>query len=398
MIKYEIKKLWKTPIIWFVLLATLLFHIGTIIIDANIVKQSETASYYEKYQGQINDTWIQNIQSAYHDYIMQPSHRYTHKELLDQGITEEKIKRLSDDDFTYIKSEVKQDPEFQVLSQAYNASYFKASLDEDIAFFKNMYRINDSDFDVSKIDKDYAKLSENYQKFEFTSIDSYAILQKGITIMIRTFTIFLSVLLSTIFTREQNDGVLELQLVCKKMEKVKYAKWSAAFLSTIISWAIFIVLQILFIAMTLGFHGENGYVIDFTFNHCPYMLNALQYTLLQSFISLLGSLVIAFCMIAISYLAKKNSTAVILSMVLFVMVPFLNNAGIFKELLYYYPANFIGGDYLLAAVHYTKIAGIYFHGRWLAIISGLLYLTCTSLCLILKKHQHYVIDWKSLKE
>ena len=103
-------------------------------------------------------------------------------------------------------------------------------------------------------------------------------------------------------------------------------------------------------------------------------------------------------MIAISYLAKKNSTAVILSMVLFVMVPFLNNAGIFKELLYYYPANFIGGDYLLAAVHYTKIAGIYVHGRWLAIISGLLYLTCASLCLILKKHQHYVIDWKSLKE
>ena len=70
MIRYEIKKLWKTPIIWFVLLAILLFHIGTIIIDVNIVKQSETASYYEKYQGQINDNWIQNIQSAYHDYIM----------------------------------------------------------------------------------------------------------------------------------------------------------------------------------------------------------------------------------------------------------------------------------------------------------------------------------------
>ena len=48
MIRYEIKKLWKTPIIWFVLLAILLFHIGTIIIDVNIVKQSETASYYEK--------------------------------------------------------------------------------------------------------------------------------------------------------------------------------------------------------------------------------------------------------------------------------------------------------------------------------------------------------------
>ena len=398
MIKYEIKKLWKTPIVWFVLIATLLFHAGTIIIDAHVVNTSETASYYEKYQGQINDAWIHKIRLEYHDYIMQPNHRYTQKELLEQGVTENKIEQLPDDDFTYIRNEILQNPEFQVLCEAYNASYFKESLDNDIAFFKNMYHMNDSNFDVSIIDKDYAKLSENYQKFEFTSIDSYTFLQKGITIMIRTFTIFLSVLLSTIFTREQNDGVLELQLVCKKMEKVKYAKWIAAFLSTIISWVIFIVLQMLFIAITLGFHCENGYVIDFTFNHCPYMINALQYTLIQSFISLLGSLVTASCMIAISYLTKKNSTAVILCLILFVMVPLLNNAGMFKELLYYYPANFIGGNYLLSVVHYTKIAGIYFHGRWLAIISGLLYLTCASLCLILKKQQCYVIDWKSLKE
>lgn len=402
MIKYELKKLWNRPLVWLTLLGVLACHI--VFINTNQLQYyaKEFAPYYEKYEGDMNETWKLNTIQKYNDYLNahQMSDEQFSQYAKQRNWSAKKTAKLASDPETRLLEDYKYSSEFNVLSYAYEASHFKENIVYGIKLRKQELLYKYPDFDTSIVDNAYSELLENSERFSFTMDYGYRMMQGVFTIMIRSFIILMIAVLSSLFTREQASNTLENILVTrhgrKRMQKCKFI---SAFISAFIGWILIVAVSFITIYLTLGFEGANMYVQDFIYNACPYNLNSAQYLLTIAAISLLAALAIGACFAFLSAVMKKDSLAIIASVVIMLIPPFFNNnVPQLSDILFYHPSNFISGNYLLEQFNIMQIGSLYIPSLYIALGSMIMY-TLISYCFIyFRKPENYLYDSRNASE
>lgn len=402
MLKYELKKLWNRPIVWITLLGVLICHI--ILINTNHLQYAHdnNQAYYEKYEGIMDETWQLNTIQKYNDYLS--AHQMNDEQFNEyakaRNYSSKKKERLSNNLEARLLEEYKNSNEFSVLSHAYEAAHFKENIVNAIKNIKQQLLYRYPDLDTSIVDKTFANLLANNERFTFSMDYGYSIMEEALTIMIRSFVILMIVVLASLFTREQETNTLENILTTKNgRRKMQKCKLLAAFISAVLGWLIIIAVSLITIYITLGFDGGNMYVQDFYYNSCPYNLNSAQYLICILIISFLAAITIGACVALISAIVKKDSIAVILSIAMMLVPPFFNNNGQrLQDILYYHPSNMISGNYLLSYLNITKIGNHYIPSLYLALGILVFYIVVSYCFIYFRKPENYLYDSKSVSE
>lgn len=398
MLWYELKKIWHRWLVLLVLFGILLFHAGAILTNQLVAYQQKTADSYAAYEGKLTAEWNRSIQEQYAAYMSDPAHFKTVEELKQEGYREKQIEQMDLRGEENLRDEVRQSPAYQVLSEAYRASYFKEMAiqlrNQTMAF----YAEDTPALKQEMVMDTFADLIAHRDQLSFNNHMGFTMLQESMVYLIRSFPLLAIVLLSTVFTNEQATGVLELSLVCRDVQRVKRTKFLAAVVSAGFAWGLILLEMILVTQLAIGFHGADGFMQDFVFNQSPYLLTALSYTLWMCAISCTAALVVCACIAMISSIVKKNSTAMILCFVLFLIPTFFNNAVDIRwiaTLLYYHPSNYLSANYLLSSFQVSGFAGIYIHRPLVAALIMILLLIISYLVIRKREDRHYLMDLRN---
>lgn len=405
LIKYELLKMWKRPMVIVTLMAVIIIHIGYIKTNHLQEYTKEMTPYYQQYEGKMDTQWIDSVTDTYNQYVQNPDHRMTDEEFKEYGKlygwSDTKIEKKSTDVEARLKEDVQYSNAYTALSDAYHKTHYKDTITNGIQWLMDNYANKYPTMDSKIIKNTYVPLVDIQDEFSFGLGTGYAIFQGSMIVMLRSFIILMIAVLATTFTSEYSLQTIETVWTTKKgRKKVRNSKVYASLISGIIGWSCIIITMLITIYLTLGFNGGNMYVQDFVFNFCPFALNRFEYLLCMLTISFFGAICTSLTMSVLASLLRKDNIAIILCILVMLVLPFLNTFAPpwLYTILFYHPANIVSADYLLNYIHITKIFDFYVPTLYIVGIVMLLYCAGSIMLLRYKRNDNLILESKIAAE
>lgn len=363
MLRYELLKLWKRPVVWAAICFVILFHAVNLGIVANGETKKEDMHWGHVYGGIMDDSWQRSIQTEYQKFTEDKSNQMSKKEFQEAGEqvgwAQSKIDRLYKNPVNRLTEEAQDMPQYKTLSWAYQ------------------------------------KLENNWEEYRFGYNKGWIVLQEGPVFMLRTYSIMMIVLLSILFSQENESHVMETLLTTKYGKKgIQRVKVKAALISGMLAWCGLLTIHVLLTIFFFGLGDGGTFVQDFIMNVCPYLLTAAQFFTVQAIISFSASVVIALCMALIGAYTKKSSTCIIIMVLILLLPPFANNTSL-QNLVLLHPSNILSGRYLISSLNYVNIGFTYVRAVYAApVILLFLSAVCMILLHIRNPENHLVLTFE----
>lgn len=399
MLRYELLKLWKRPVVWAAICFVILFHAVNLGIVANGETKKEDMHWGHVYGGIMDDSWQRSIQTEYQKFTEDKSNQMSKKEFQEAGEqvgwAQSKIDRLYKNPVNRLTEEAQDMPQYKTLSWAYQNTHFKEKLSEFVNQEIERMQQRAPAFDTARIQQAYQKLENNWEEYRFGYNKGWIVLQEGPVFMLRTYSIMMIVLLSILFSQENESHVMETLLTTKYGKKgIQRVKIKAALISGMLAWCGLLTIHVLLTIFFFGLGDGGTFVQDFIMNVCPYLLTAAQFFTVQAIISFSASVVIALCMALIGAYTKKSSTCIIIMVLILLLPPFANNTSL-QNLVLLHPSNILSGRYLISSLNYVNIGFTYVRAVYAApVILLFLSAVCMILLHIRNPENHLVLTFE----
>lgn len=384
MLRYELIKLWKRPVVWAAVCFVILFHAVNLGIIANGETKKEDMYWGHVYGGIMDDNWQRRIQTDYQKFTEDKTNQMSKKEFQEAGEqvgwAQSKIDRLYNNPANRLTEEAQETPQYKTLFWAYQNTHFKERLLQFVDQEIERMQQRTPAFDTARIQQAYQKLENNWEEYRFGYNKGWIVLQEGPVFMLRTYSIMMIVLLSILFSQEHEMHVMETLLTTKNGRKIiQRVKVKAALISALLTWGGLLITHALLTIFFFGLGDGGTFVQDFIMNVCPYLLTAAQFFAIQVLICFCASIVIALCMTLISAYTKKSSTCIIIMVLLLLLPPFANNTSL-QNLVLLHPSNIVSGRYLISALNYVYTGFTYVRAVYAAPVILIL---LSAVCMIL---------------
>lgn len=326
LVKFEIKKIIKTPITIIALAAVLALNVSTLLFGnqwdvykagqspfaTNIEQLQENGSYFA---GEITPEWYQKHKNDHELIISNPNNQVSESEkqkiredYYARGYSKEAVEEFGD--FIYLKQDVLMSNEYNKYEPVEVASTYYTmaqKLGEKFATeFRKTYPGKKGEVFAEKTETMYGDLVENYKAY-YNYDYGYWKLRNIHSTYPFTIGLFILIALAPIFSAEYSRKMDSLILSSKHgKKKLIAAKIVAGLIITIGIWILIETINTLIVFGIYGTTGAEAYWQNFMLDFSPFKFNQLQITLVTIATSLLGTLLLGCLMLLISVCSKNQ--------------------------------------------------------------------------------------------
>ncbi|TCK93184.1 ABC-2 family transporter [Natranaerovirga hydrolytica] len=377
-VKYEMYKTLKRPIVIIVAIILIVFNFWNIIFGSFYNEPTYGMGYDKErvnqlqqeqveFEGYINEQWIQNIQkekeSILNDQdnqISQDEREKKIKELLERGFA---LEVIEENPIFFIKEEVLYSRELQRLEEPEVASnfyhYASAYGTDKGAYYRENYEGAKGEALALKAEEMFDFLSNEHTVYYAYSWGWSRVLAIQ-TLLPFTIGIFLIVALSPIFSSEYKKNTDSILLSSKYgKNKLIRGKIMSAFSIAISVWLGMQILNAVVTFSLFGMTGWKSFVQNWAVNPSPYTFNYLTNYLMVVAFSFTGLLFLTSLILLVSSRSKGAFGALLISGFLTLVPSQLSfSRGIIERIRLLFPSNvLIGVDY------FKNFDGVYMFDR-----------------------------------
>lgn len=388
---YEIKKVFKSPIVWAALVLTVAINIFQILTGsaAPVLNTDiqELQKRYAHFAGPITQEWVNHYQQEANSILKDPKYQVSKEEaeaivqrvVSESGYTEETVRN----NLIYFLNEAgeKEYEKYEDVAFASNFYKYAQNTGEQIA---QHYRDN---FPGNKGETlaNYTQDRYTYMASEYTANYNYSFGYKNIrnimTIYPYTLGLVILVSLAPLFSSEYSRRTDALLLTSKNgKKKLAHAKLAAGLLATVVVWSIITVLNIIIIFSLYGTIGWEAFWQNWVSTLSPFPWSQGTAMVIAIFTSLFGMLFFACVLMLISSISKNQFTSIIVGAVILLFpifdFAFTSNHTI-SMIFNFFPSRIMMGERIWQGFDLFYLAGVVLPYQYIVIASTIIISTCT---------------------
>jgi ABC-type transport system involved in multi-copper enzyme maturation permease subunit len=342
--KYELLKIFKTPVTTIAIAVVLLLNLYMLLLGSqngnycanespfqtDIERLKQDGAYFA---GAITDEWYQSYRTEIEDVINNPLNHVSESEK--EKIRQELKVKYSDEaianmgNFIYVKESIIRSNEYQKYEPMEFASHFYERATQ-VGFsvadgYRERYPGVKGETLAAKTEEMYGHLAQDYTA-NYNYDYGYWKLRNMHTTYPFTIGLIILIALAPIFASEYSGKTDALLLTSKHgKRRLIYAKLKAGLLFALLSWVAIELINTLLIFSIYGTTGAEAYWQNWMLDWSPFVFNQLQITLVTIATSLLGAVFMAGIVMLISVLSKNQFVSLLIGGVM-LLLPVLSFA------------------------------------------------------------------------